>query len=196
MGYKKRKWTQETIVEGIRQMHAAGGDLTCSRSCRQNRPLVMAARAYFGSWQRAVEAAGFDYTRVREAGKEHRRQAITKWTPESILMEMRRLWELGEDIRANTTLARSPGMYRAIKNQYDTWKAVLQAAGIDPQLAAAAARIRRGWKYRWLRQLKVQAAHADRTGGTPARDPRRGFALTDAALPSDWLTELVAGCRR
>jgi hypothetical protein len=184
------------IVEGIRQMHAAGGDLTSSRSSRQNLRLVAGARAYFGSWPRAVEAAGFDYTRVREAGKEHRRQAITKWTPESTMRELRRLWELGEDVRASTILARSPGMYGPIRKQYHSWQTALRAAGIDPRLAATAARTRRGWKHRWLQQLKVQASGRDQACEVLAPDQRRGFALSDATLPSEWLANLVAGSKR
>ena len=59
---KYRKWSQDLIVQEIRELHARGIDLSFrAMALSQHNAMVYAAirPKYFGSWKAALEAAGF-----------------------------------------------------------------------------------------------------------------------------------------
>lgn len=58
-----RKWTRDRILREIKRIGAGGGCLRPS-VLRKNgmTKLVSAAEYHFGSWRRAVEACGMDYS--------------------------------------------------------------------------------------------------------------------------------------
>ncbi len=58
----RRQWDQQVVVEAIRARHAKGRSLAASRV---DSDLASAAYFYFGSWEKAVTAAGFDYDEIR-----------------------------------------------------------------------------------------------------------------------------------
>ncbi len=187
MGYKPSKWTKGMIIDGIRRHHVSGADLTFSRMRGADSRLVGAAIRHFGGWRQAVEAAGLDYNLVRRVGLRFRSKSITKWTPESIRREVRRLWELGRDVRASAVSARLPGLYAAARTHYRSWNAVLEAAGVSHEAANKATSAWRGWKRRWLRRLQAEAAGVVR--GERRRGPnyRRAFRLPKTTPTRDWL---------
>jgi len=85
LGRQKRaqkitKWTQERILEEIRRLYEAGEDLSSAVVRRKYLPLYATARRkeHFGSWAKAVTAAGVDYSRVKRGAKERRREN-TDW---------------------------------------------------------------------------------------------------------------------
>jgi len=55
-----RKWNSVRVIKLIRQREVLGMPLDKNAVSRDNRPLVRAARAYFGDWTLAVEAAFAD----------------------------------------------------------------------------------------------------------------------------------------
>ena len=63
---RERKWTPERIVAEIKRRQARREGLAYADVKRNNQYLLRAARdpRNFGSWQRAVEAAGLDYRAV------------------------------------------------------------------------------------------------------------------------------------
>src|SRR5512146_2468560 len=124
----KRFWTTATIIEEIRRHHTEDSDLTLLTMRQKSPRLVASAVAHFGGWRQAVEAAGFDYTEIRQLGIERRAQGVTKWTQESVVREIQRQWQLGEDIRASAMKLRLPGLYSAAKKLFGNWPAVLEAA--------------------------------------------------------------------
>lgn len=81
LGRQKRaqkitKWTQERILEEIRRLHEAGEDLSSAVVRRKYLPLYATARRkeHFGSWAKAVAAAGVDYNLVKRGARERRRE--------------------------------------------------------------------------------------------------------------------------
>jgi hypothetical protein len=191
-----RKWTETLIVRAIRRRRTEGSDLTYSRMLQMDPQLLSAAMRHLGGWRQAVEAAGFDYDLVRRVGKARRSQAIRRWTPQSISREIRRLWELGEDVRVSAVQARLPGLRGAARKQYPSWAHALRAAGVPSQYADAAAEARRGWKGRWLRRLRAQAAGLEKSAGKKPRSYGRAFRLGETASGSDWLDRLSSGAKR
>ena len=52
------RWTRKSIVAEIRELHAHGAALNYAAVEADNLNLVRAATWHFGTWRRAVEAAG------------------------------------------------------------------------------------------------------------------------------------------
>jgi hypothetical protein len=73
---KITKWTQERILEEIRRLRDIGEDLSSAVVRRKYLPLYATARRkeHFGSWARAVAAAGLDYNSVKQDAKQRRRE--------------------------------------------------------------------------------------------------------------------------
>jgi len=127
----KQRWTREEILERIREMNAQGHDLLDPRFKTRNRSLYLAACAhrYFGSWRRAVEAAGLDHERMRES---------RVWTQGRILRTIQDLAAQGKPLGWAYIEEHEPGIYRAArrKENFGSWAAALQAAGVDGSRAS------------------------------------------------------------
>ena len=182
-------WSQEKIREEIARLHASGFDITQSRMESIDSKLTSAAIRYFGSWRAAVEAAGIDYERVAALGKQRRSEKITKWTKESILEEIRRLNEAGEDLTSTVVRRKYLSLYATArrKDHFGSWANALEAAGIDYASLKQTARQRRraetDWKEQLLADLQSEAAR-----------PRVKATRVDADRPSaplNWARELI-----
>jgi hypothetical protein len=67
-----RGWSKQKIIKVLAQMHRSGKDLTYAVAPRTVPALVSAVEAYFGSWGKALYAAGIDpnvYFYVTSGGK-------------------------------------------------------------------------------------------------------------------------------
>ena len=83
----RRKWTQEKIIQTIKDLHAAGHSLSTRRMAELGYSgMVTTAykEEFFGSWRDAIRAAGLD---PKEVCKRKR-----KWTRERILQEIQKLY--------------------------------------------------------------------------------------------------------
>jgi hypothetical protein len=60
-----RKWDQEAIKNAICELHRSGESLCYSNIDRHYRALLQAAARYFGTWEAAVTASGYDYDAFR-----------------------------------------------------------------------------------------------------------------------------------
>lgn len=58
---KRSHWTEEQVLELLRELHAAGEDLRYRPMKQRRQPLFIAAKELFGSYVNAVEQAGIDY---------------------------------------------------------------------------------------------------------------------------------------
>ena len=196
MANKARNWSKQKIVDAIQSHHAAGADLTLSRMSRLDSALVAAAVNYFEGWRQAVQAAGIDYTFIRQLAKGHRSRAIVKWTQAAILQEIRRLWELGEDIRPLSVMVRLPGLCTAARKHYGSWAKTLEAANIDPRHARLEGLARQDWVRKWVRVLAAEAAGLEQTSRARPRDYRSALSLADAIDTANWLDQLTLEARR
>lgn len=126
----KQRWNREEILTRIREMHAQGHDLLDPKFKVKNRSLYLAACAhrYFGSWRRAVQAAGLDHEQMRES---------RIWTKQRILRTIQDLATEGRPLGWAYIEEHEPGIYRAArrKENFGSWANALSAAGIDPGLA-------------------------------------------------------------
>ena len=118
-------WSHEEIIAQIREMHAQGHDLLDPRFKVKNRSLYLAACAhrYFGSWRRAVEAAGLDHETMREG---------RVWTRTRILRTIQQLATDGKPLGWAYIEEHEPGIYRAArrKENFGSWAGAIEAAGV------------------------------------------------------------------
>jgi hypothetical protein len=121
-------WSKAKIVSRIQALRARGTDLSYNSMARSEHGLLAAANYHFGSWGKAVEAAGVDYA--------HEVRRVPKWSRETIVAAVREAHEQGVDLcwtsvtgdRRYSALA-----YAAIReNHFGSWDAALKAAGLDP----------------------------------------------------------------
>ncbi|HEX8464421.1 MAG TPA: hypothetical protein VF627_07365 [Abditibacterium sp.] len=121
----KQRWNRDEILARIREMHDQGHDLLDPKFKIKNRSLYLAACAhrYFGSWRRAVQAAGLDHELMRES---------RVWTRLRILRTIQQLSAEGRPLGWAYIEEHEPGIYRAArrKENFGSWAAALEEAGV------------------------------------------------------------------
>jgi hypothetical protein len=70
-----RHWTKKDITLAIKKRHREGKSLMASVINDEDCGLGGAARRYFGTWEKAVEAAGYDYRKINPF-KDRSRRAL------------------------------------------------------------------------------------------------------------------------
>ncbi|HEY5040060.1 MAG TPA: hypothetical protein VIJ93_13410 [bacterium] len=102
-------------------------DISAGKISKNYIPLFTAACSvrYFSSWRNAVKAAGINYGQILEAGKNRRREKLTKWSKELILEELQRL----ESQSLLTTYRDKLSLYSAARREFGSWKQALETAG-------------------------------------------------------------------
>lgn len=154
-------WSREKVVADLRQLRAAGQDLSCSRMMEQQRRLFKAACAYFGNYATALEAAGIPPESVS--------RLVKVWTRQHVIQTLRDLYRQGEDLRFSRVQKRSPGFMQAVHKRFGTYKRAVLSAGLPyPPLNTSQ------WTERGLLQ-ELRDRHAR------GEDLRRG-RLTDPRL--------------
>jgi hypothetical protein len=115
-----RHWTPARLLRAIREAHKAGQDL---RVGKISRSLRYAGYHLFGSWKKAVAAAGVDYDSFL---------TLQRWSPEKVLQMIRDLAGRRQPIN-NTDIRRHfPDLFDAGRKRFGNWGNVLRAAGFDP----------------------------------------------------------------
>lgn len=111
-------WTPERVLAELREL---APNAPRARQALRIRPaLVRAAWKFWGSWARALQAAG------GQPPEPPRR----KWTRESILQEIRRRAQAGEPLQARRVAASCGGLWAAARREFGTWVAALRWAGV------------------------------------------------------------------
>jgi len=118
-------WTRDRIVEQIQKYHHEGHDLSWRHVSTSLDPAMAAAaiRAHrFGSWEKALEAAGLDYAEIRR----HR-----AWDAERVLQELRHRHAAEESLRVSDVSEEAPALVAAARRHFDGWYDAVIAAGLD-----------------------------------------------------------------
>ncbi|MGC8667952.1 MAG: homing endonuclease associated repeat-containing protein [Chthonomonadales bacterium] len=145
-----QKWSKDTIAAEIRKMAAAGEPLNYARVAHQRVALLRAATRYFGSWWAAVEFAGLDYIKIRR---------YNAWSPQAIVERIRELHARGEDLSwryVSTVLDPQLAAAATKKKHFGSWRAAIEAAGIDYETVRRYKRWNEETIVRRLRDLYAQ----------------------------------------
>lgn len=119
----RQGWSKEKVIQAIRYRRAHHLRLDRYTVRREDAVLYAAACFYFGSWPKAIEAAGIPYYRVRRSNCKPSPPGT--WTKEKII----------EMINAFETVPRSgeaelsyPRLHRAAELHFGSWMRAVQAA--------------------------------------------------------------------
>jgi hypothetical protein len=132
------RWTREGIVDEIQNRQRQ----RLSLSIAANRRLAEAARRHFGSWMRAVHAAGVTT-----------KTALLTWSRARVFEEIRALQ--ASDAFEHTTWTENRKLAAAAKRHFGSWRLALIAAGV------LAPHERRRCRRKWTDQ-RIIAAIQDR----------------------------------
>ncbi len=179
------RWTKPEILVALRRLHKAGKDISYNHLAKRMQAIVSAAAYHFGSYRRAVEAAGVDYADVLQR---------PKWTRARIATVIKRASRKGEDLHWSAVSRRRDELGRAAfaalqDRLFGTWDAALRASGLDP---ADVSRYRRWTRESISAELKrrLKKKNPLNSGSLQKTDPGlhaaaiRHFGSYDAALRS------------
>lgn len=125
----KQRWDRQTILDQIRLHHGNGEDLLHPDFKTRHRSLYLAACAhrYFGSWRRALLAAGLNHEQMRES---------RVWTKARIQRTIEELAAEGRPLGWSSVETLCPGIYRAARRRenFGSWNGALLASGVVPSL--------------------------------------------------------------
>jgi hypothetical protein len=145
---RRPRWTKVAIIKLIKEARRRDDDLHWSAVTKRRDELGKAAFAslqprLFGSWDRALHAAGLDADDVSR---------YRKWDRETLVAELKE--RAAEDAPLNSGALQhdDPGIHAAAVRHFGTYDKALKAAGLDP----TALRQRR----RWTKEIVAQELRA------------------------------------
>jgi hypothetical protein len=154
---KYRKWSNEAIIQEIRDLHGRGVDLSFrAMALSQHNAMVYAAirPKYFGSWKAALEAAGLESEEIYR---------YRSWEETDILEEIRRLKSEGADLSSKAMDESSNRLIATARRRFGNWGRALERAGINYD------EIRR--RKRWTRETLVEGILELKRQGIPLITP-------------------------
>jgi len=119
---KTSHWDEEKILQRIKEAYTNGADLNDNNVQRLAPALDGAARAVFGSWQKAIEAAGLSYEKVSRT---------VRWSRAKIVSFIAEAVKNGRPL----TVTNFPHSFvEATIDVFGSWKKALEAAGYGERL--------------------------------------------------------------
>jgi hypothetical protein len=118
-------FTPECLILKIRRYCRTASRLSARRVLRQHDRLYWAARRHFGTWRRALRAAGVDLERARLRATKPRPHNKPK-----ILEAVRQWGASGHSLRWSVVCLENHALAWAAKNAFEGWRRALVAAGI------------------------------------------------------------------
>jgi hypothetical protein len=118
----RRLWPREKVLEIIRSRAATHPRLR-TRDFSDLGGMWTAAMDIFGSWPKAVRAAGFRYVRNLPRGP-------WKWTREAILREIKARAAARKPLSSSAVRRDCPSLYQVARKTFGGWPIAIRAAGV------------------------------------------------------------------
>lgn len=155
---RRPRWTRQKIITLIKAARRKEEDLHWSAVTQRRDELGRAAFAslqprLFGSWDRALTAAGLDADDVNR---------YRKWDREHILFELKGRHKSHEPLNSGAIQRDDPGLHAAAVRHFGSYDAALKAAKIDPT------KVRE--RKRWDKPAVVKAIKAAKRQGGKISD--------------------------
>ncbi len=120
---RKSFWSRKRIVERIRELESSGEPLHVSAAEVKYGGLVGAAAVYFGSWRRAIKAAGFDYLKIKRQ---------KEWSKPEVVREIKRMRREGVELCTTIPVReRYRTLHAAAVRYFGSWAAAMKAAKLE-----------------------------------------------------------------
>ena len=125
---RRPRWTKPRVIALIKAAKRKGNDLNWASVTKRRDDLGRAAFAaiqgrLFGSWDRALHAAGLDSDDVSR---------YRHWDKSSIAFELRSRNAEGEDLNSGSVQRDDPGLHAAALRYFGSYDMALRAAKISP----------------------------------------------------------------
>lgn len=134
---RRPRWTRQRIITLIKSARRAGESLNWLSVTRRRDELGRAAFAslqprLFGSWQRAIHAAGLDGDEIAR---------YRRWDKNTIAFELKEYAADGDGAASGIIQTEDPGLHAAALRHFGSFDAALRYARLDP----AKIRVRQKW---------------------------------------------------
>jgi putative sterol carrier protein len=118
-----KKWTKDLVIQEIQKLHNNGESIG-SKYVRDKYPVLqIAACRNFNNWGSAVEAAGFDYSKIKRGGK--------KWTKDLVIQEIQKLHSNGESLSSRNIQNNYPAIHGAAFRAFGSWGKAVEACKFE-----------------------------------------------------------------
>lgn len=120
-------WDKPKITVALKKHYKQGVDMSYNAMSRKNQSLVSAAAYHFGSYRKAVERAGVDYSVVTRR---------PRWTRAAIIQLIKQAKREGEDLHWSAVTQRRDELGKAAfaslqPRLFGSWDRALHGAGLD-----------------------------------------------------------------
>ncbi len=120
-----RFWSPDRITDDLRALYRRNPRLLKPKALSNNQHrLLQACRRRFGSYKRALDAAGIRYGEVA-------RVTAPPLSPAEIIAWLKDLFERGKDLRYSKLAEYNPRLLEAARHAFGTYAAAVNAAGFD-----------------------------------------------------------------
>jgi hypothetical protein len=120
---RQAQWCQRTICQALRDLHRSGRPIWSRKLRETNRPLHSAAIYWFGSYRKAVDAAGLDYTLIQQS-------VPGRWDRESVSRELRKLHRQKVPLHHASIERQRPDLVLAAYRYFGSYRRAVEAAGL------------------------------------------------------------------
>ncbi len=119
---KRQSWTKEKIISELQRLHFEGEDLSAGRLNKQRKALYKACLHHFNSYKEAIESADLNYSSIRKR---------KSWTKSSVVGELRRLYEVEEDMSSSRLSKDYAPLDHACRRLFGSYRKAIESAGLD-----------------------------------------------------------------
>lgn len=125
---RRPRWNKQRVIAIIKSAKKKGWDLNWSSVTKRRDDLGKAAFAaiqgrLFGSWDRALTAAGLDADEVSR---------YRRWSKNTIVFELKARAADGENLNSGAVQQEDPGLHAAALRYFGSYDKALRAAKINP----------------------------------------------------------------
>ena len=120
---KPRRHDKQKILEKLRERHNAGLAITWPEVCLGNRTFALAAKQAFGSWRKALVAAGI-WSKGRGVCK------TKKWDAQKVIAHIQERHQQNKSLMRKDVLKEDASFVNAVRRYFKLWHTAIKAAGV------------------------------------------------------------------
>lgn len=175
----------ERVIKRIRKMCTNGYDMSSQRNVRRDRRFYDAARLHFGSWNKAMQAAGINVKNLRPSKK-------TRKHDKKRIVEAIREWHAaGHSIKCCDVSLENRALATVAISAFYSWQRALVAAGLAPSDSLSDV------GKRWSKDIIIAEIRARHEAGKPCnymgtRPDQSGLVSAARRYFGNWTNALEA----
>lgn len=119
------KWSKNSIIKQIDTLFQKNIDISASNVKKKYPSLYSMARNFYKSWNKAVQASGIDYDRIRK-DKDN-----ISWSKDMVIEKIRLLAENKEKLSSKYNCINQKKLWNAANHYFYSWRNAVEAADIN-----------------------------------------------------------------